>query len=155
LKGKTICLCNPGYEGRSKAAEEAAPNLEQEKVNLIYTTQTSVSIAAKRATVEIPIVFRAGAEPVALGLVESWAKPGGRFTGVYEPGTDLTGKRLENLKEIVPHLRRAVTFYVPNHPVSIESSRLAREATQEMGIQFVERHVGSAEELRAGLKRSK
>ena len=137
--------------GDIKAAEEAARGFEQESVNLIYTTQTSISIAAKRATKHTSIVFCAGAEPVSLGLVESWAKPGGRLTGVYEPGTDLTAKRLENLKEIVPHLRRAVTFYVPNHPVAIESSKLAREAAREMGITLIERHVASPEELKAGL----
>ena len=121
-------------------------------LNLIYTTQTSISIAAKRATAHIPVVFCAGADPVSLGLVDSWAKPGGRLTGVYEPGTDLTAKRLENLKEILPHLHRAVTFYVPNHSVSIESSKLAREAAQQMGIQLVERHVTSPQELKTGLR---
>jgi putative tryptophan/tyrosine transport system substrate-binding protein len=135
-----------------KAAEEAARNLEQEKVNLIYTTRTSVTIAAKRATADIPIVFCAGTDPVVLGLVESFAKPGGRLTGVYDPGTDLTAKRLEILKEIIPKLRRVVTFYEPRNPVAIESSKLARAAAQQMGIQFVERPVASVEELQAGVR---
>jgi len=93
--------------------EEAARNLEQEKANLIYTTQTSATIAAKRATTDIPIVFCAGADPVDLWFVESFAKPGGRLTGVFYRLTDLTAKRLEILKEIVPKLRRVVTFYDP------------------------------------------
>ena len=135
-----------------KAAEEAARNLEQEKVNLIYATRTSVTIAAKRATADIPIVFCAGTDPVVLGLVESFAKPGGRLTGVYDPATDLTAKRLEILKEIVPKLRRAVTFYDPRSPVGIESSKLAREAARRMGVEFVERHVLSVEELQAGVR---
>jgi ABC-type uncharacterized transport system substrate-binding protein len=150
--GKQVILEIRETRGDAKAAEEAARGLEQESVNLIYTTQTSISIAAKRATTHTPIVFCAGAEPVSLGLVESWAKPGGRLTGVYEPGTDLTAKRLENLKELVPHIRHAVTFYVPNHPVAIESSKLAREAARQMGIALLERHVASPEELKAGLR---
>ena len=151
-EGKQLRLEIRETKGDLKTAEEAAKSLEHENVTLIFTTQTSISIAAKRATIEIPIVFCAGADPVSLGLVESWAKPGGRLTGVYEPGTDLTAKRLENLKEIVPHLRRAVTFYVPNHPVSIESSKFAREAARQMGIQLLERHVASVKELEDGLR---
>ena len=146
-EGKQFVLDIRDTKGDAKAAEEAARNLEQEKVNLIYATRTSVTIAAKRATADIPIVFSAGTDPVVLGLVESFAKPGGRLTGVYEPGTDLTAERLEILKEIVPKLRRIVTFYEPRSPVAIESSKLARAAAQQMGIQFVERPVASVEEL--------
>jgi putative tryptophan/tyrosine transport system substrate-binding protein len=151
-EGKQFVLEIRDTKGDAKAAEEAAKNLEKDKVELIYTTQTSTSIAAKRSTVDVPIIFCAGADPVDLGLVESWANPGGRLTGVYEPGTDLTAKRLENLKEILPKLRRVVTFYVPRNPVAIESSKFAREAAQQMGIQFVERHVASVEELQTSVR---
>src|SRR5439155_23801059 len=151
-EGKQYVLEIRDTKGDAKAAEEAARNLEQEKVNLIYATRTSVTIAAKRATADIPIVFCAGTDPVVLGLVESFAKPGGRLTGVYEPATDLTAKRLEILKEIVPKLRRIVTFYEPRSPVGIESSKLAREAARRMGVEFVERHVLSVEELQAGVR---
>ena len=115
--------------------------------------QPRVTIAAKRATTDIPIVFCAGTDPVVLGLVESFAKPGGRLTGVYNRVTDLTAKRLEILKEIVPKLRRVVTFYDPRNPVAIESARLAREAARRMGIEFVERHFASVEELQAVYER--
>ena len=151
-EGKQFILAIRDTKGDLKAAEEAARNLEQEKVNLIYTTQTYPAIAAKRATADIPIVFCAGADPVALGLVDSFAKPGGRLTGVYERSTDLAAKRLEFLKEIIPKLRQVVTFYDPRNPVAIEYSKLAREAARQMGIQFVERHVVSVEELQAGVR---
>jgi putative ABC transport system substrate-binding protein len=151
-EGKQFILVIRDTKGNAKAAEEAAKSFELEKVNLLYTTQTSVSIAAKRATAAIPIVFCAGADPIDLGLVESFAKPGRRLTGVYEPGTDLTAKRLENLQEILPNLRRVVTFYVPHNPVAIESSKFAREAPRQMGIQFVERHIVSVAELQTGLR---
>ena len=112
-EGKQFTLAIRDTKGDAKAAEEAAKNLEKEKVNLLYTTQTSVTLATKRVTADIPIVFCAGADPVVLGLVDSFAKPGGRLTGVFYRDTDLTGKRLELLKEIVPKLRRVVTFYDP------------------------------------------
>jgi putative ABC transport system substrate-binding protein len=151
-EGKQFTLAIRDMKGDVKAAEEAARNLEQEKVNLIYTTSTNVTIAAKRATADIPIVFCAGADPVTLGLVESFAKPGGRLTGIYYVVTDLTGKRLEILKEIVPKLRRVVTFYNPRYPVAVESSKLAREAAGLLGVELVERHFASVEELQAGVR---
>jgi putative tryptophan/tyrosine transport system substrate-binding protein len=82
-EGKQFILEIQDTKGDAKAAEEAARKFEQEKVNLIYTAGTSVTIAAKRATADIPIVFCAGTDPVVLGLVESFAKPGGRLTGVH------------------------------------------------------------------------
>jgi putative ABC transport system substrate-binding protein len=152
-EGKHFVLEIRDTKGDLKAAEEAARNLEQEKVNLIFTTRTSVTIAAKRVTADIPIVFSAGADPVVLGLVESFAKPGGRLTGVYEPGTDLTAKRLEILKEIVPKLRRVLAFYDLRNPVASESARLAREGIQGLrGVEFVERHFASVEELQASVR---
>ena len=151
-EGKQITLAIRDWKGDAKAAEEAARNFEKEKVNLIYTTSTNSTIAARLATAEIPIVFCAGTDPVVLGLVDSFAKPGGRLTGIYQPATDLTAKRLEILKEIVPRLRRVVTFYDPRRPTAIESSKLAREAARQMGIQFVERHIASVEELQAGVR---
>src|SRR2546425_7537330 len=132
-EGKQFVLDIRDTKADLKAAEAAARNLEQDKVNLIYATRTSVTIAAKRATADIPIVFSAGTDPVVLRLVESFAKPGGRLTGVYEPGTDLTAKRLEILKEMVPKLRRVVAFYDPRSPVGIESSKSAREAAKQLG----------------------
>jgi ABC-type uncharacterized transport system substrate-binding protein len=82
-EGKQFTLAIRDWKGDAKAAEEAARNLEQEKVNLIYATSTGGTIAAKRATTDTPIVFCAGSDPVVLGLVESFAKSGGRLTGVY------------------------------------------------------------------------
>jgi putative tryptophan/tyrosine transport system substrate-binding protein len=84
--------------------------------------------------------------------VESFAGPGGRLTGVFYRDTDLTAKRLEILKEIVPKLHRVVTFYNPRNLVAGKSAKLVRETAGQMGIQLVERHVASVEELRAGVQ---
>ena len=81
-EGKHFALTIRDTKGSTAAAEEAAKSLEREKVSLLYTTQTSVTLAAKRATADTPIVFCAGADPVELGLVASFAKPSGRLTGV-------------------------------------------------------------------------
>ena len=151
-EGKQYVLPIRDWKGDAKAAEEAARKFEQEKVDLIYTTSTNSTIAARRATAEIPIVFCAGTDPVVLGLVDSFANPSGRLTGVYHPSTDLTPQRLELHKESVPELHRVVTFYDPRKPTGVESSKLAREAVRQMGLQLVERRVGSSEELEAGMR---
>jgi putative ABC transport system substrate-binding protein len=96
-EGKQFVLAIQDWKGDAKMAEKVAKNFEQEKIQLIYTTSTNSTIAARRATAEIPIVFCAGTDPVVVGLVDSFARPGGRLTGVYHPSTDLTAKRLEIL----------------------------------------------------------
>jgi putative tryptophan/tyrosine transport system substrate-binding protein len=138
-------------KGDLKLAEESARQLEREKVDLIYTLATSVTKAVKQATTEIPIVFYAGNDPVALGLVESFAHPGGRLTGIHFRVGDLTGKRLEILKEIYPKLHRVVTFYDPSSSVSLEAAKFGRDAANQMGIELLERHVASVQELRSAL----
>jgi putative ABC transport system substrate-binding protein len=138
-------------KGDLKLAEESARQLEREKVDLIYTLATSVTKAVKQATTEIPIVFYAGNDPVALGLVESFAHPGGRLTGIHFRVGDLTGKRLEILKEIYPKLHRVVTFYDPSSSVSLEAAKFGRDAANQMGIELLERYVASVPELRSAL----
>ena len=151
-EGKQFSLTIRDWHGDIKQAETAARNLEQEKVDLLFATSTNGSLAAKRATSDIPIVFCAGTDPVVVGLVASFANPAGRFTGVYNPTTDLTAKRMEMLKEIVPKLHRVITFYDPSKPPAIESSKLAREAARVLGVELVERHISSVAELRASVR---
>jgi putative ABC transport system substrate-binding protein len=135
-----------------KLAEEAAKTFERERVNLIYAVTTSVTTAVKNFTTHVPIVFSVGSDPVASGLVQSFGKPGGRLTGVQYSTTDLTGKRLEILKEILPKLSRVVTFYNPSNRMAMEAATLAREAARQFRVQLVERHANSVEELRQALQ---
>lgn len=151
-EGKAFILDIRDAKGDLRAVEEAARGLVQEKADLIYALAGSVANAAKRATVDIPIVFSVGSDPVTLGLVESFPKPGGRFTGVHFLLTDLTAKRLEILKELLPMASRVVTFYDPGNRGAKEAARLGREAARQLGIQFVERHVASVNELRRALQ---
>jgi len=138
-------------KGDVKIVEESARQLERENVELIYTLATSVTKAAKQATTDIPIVFYAGNDPVSAGLVESFAHPGGRLTGIHFRVGDLTGKRLEILKEINAKLHRVITFYNPDSAISQNAAKFAREAAKPMGIQLIERHVATTQELRAAL----
>jgi putative ABC transport system substrate-binding protein len=151
-EGKQFVLSVRDTRGDRKAVEEAAKDFEQQKVDVIYTAATSVSVAARNATMNTPIVFVAGTDPVAVGRVESIRRPGGRLTGIHLPVTYVTGKRLELLREIVPNLHRVVTFYDPRSPTAIEFANEAREAAQRLGLELIERHVASVAELKKALQ---
>src|SRR6266481_6488212 len=150
-EGKHIVLEIRDTKRDLKLVEEAARTFERERVNLIYAVTTFVATAVKNVTSQIPIVFSVGSDPVASGLVQSFGKPGGRLTGVQYSVTDLTGKRLEILKEILPKLSRVVTFYNPNNRMAMEAAALAREAARQFRVQLVERYATSVEELRQRL----
>ncbi len=151
-EGKQFLLDVHDVEGDLKSVETAARSLEGEKVDLIVAMSTSVTLAAKRATKRVPIVFYAGTDPVSNGLVESFRKPGGRLTGIHRQSTDLTAKRLELLKEMLPSLRRVVTFYNPANPAAQQAVKIARDAAGQLKLELVERPVASVEELRARLR---
>src|SRR5262245_47008496 len=151
-EGKQFTLAILDTKGDTKAAEEAAQNFEREKFDVIYALTLPVVTPAKAATTNIPIVFSVGTDPVAMGLVDSFAMPGGRLTGVYYLATDLTAKRLELLKEILPKLSRVITFYNPGDPAAPGAAKLAREEAGRLGLKFVERHVTSVKELRKVLQ---
>ena len=152
VEGKHFVLDVRDTKGDLTLVESAARALEEQKVDLIYSITTSVTLAAKRATKSVPIVFYTGTDPVAVGLVESFRKPGGRLTGVYGRFTELTAKRLELLKDMMPRLRRVVIFYSPDNPAAQISMRIARDAAGRLQVKLVERPVDSVEALRAGLR---
>jgi len=151
-EGKQFTLAIEDTKGDTKAAEAAAKNFEREKVDLIFVTAGTVIAAAKQATTSVPIVFCIGSDPVAAKLVDDFARPGGRLTGVHYLVRDLTAKRLQILKEILPKLSRVVTFYNPATRVATEAAGLAREEATRLGVKLLERHVKSSDELRKGLQ---
>ena len=152
-EGRDIALLVRNARGDVAASEAAARLLERDdKVDVIVAIGTTAARATKRVTTEVPIVFAAGTDPVAVRLVESIAAPGGRLTGFHFLSVDLTAKRLEILREIVPKLRRIVTFYDPRTPGAITSFAAAREAAGKLDIEVVAQQVTSPEELRNRLR---
>src|SRR6266700_3782997 len=150
-EGKNYVLEIRDLKGDRNAGMEAAKSLERGKVDLIYVVSTSPTTVVKRATLAVPVVFAVGSDPVISGLIESFAKPGGRLTGVHFLSADLTGKRLEILKEMLPGLRKVVTFYDPSNQSALKSVNSAREAGRRLKVEIVERPVASVEYLRLGL----
>jgi len=93
-EGKQVTLAIVDTKGDAKIAEEAAKNFEREKVNLLYVIGSTVIVAAKQATTSVPIVFSVGSDPVPLGLIKDFVKPGGRLTGVHYLVKDLSNSFL-------------------------------------------------------------
>ncbi len=149
--GKQIVLEVHETKSDPKTTEEAAKLFERNRVPVICAITTATTTVVKNTTSQGPIVFAVGTDPVTSGLVQSFAKPGGRLTGVQYSTTDLTAKRLEILKEIWPKLSRIIVLYNPNNPSAREAAELAHKAAQQFGVQVMERHAGSVDELRQAL----
>jgi putative tryptophan/tyrosine transport system substrate-binding protein len=150
-EGKQFVFENRDAKGDPKVAEASARDLERERVSLIYALSARVAKLAEQATVNVPIVFCVASDPVTYGLVQSFARPGDRLTGIHYLGTDLTAKRLEILKEIMPRLRSVITYCDTCDGVTA-AAPLGREAAGQLGIKFVERHVASSRELQEALE---
>jgi ABC-type uncharacterized transport system substrate-binding protein len=103
------------------------------------------------ATNEIPIVFRHPGDPQTMGLVKSNTRPGGNVTGVAGFGIEITGKRLEALKQIIPEVRRLHIFYDLNDKSSRDNFAFAKKSAEMLGLEVVEHGTKSAEELKTSL----
>jgi len=129
IDGRTIAIEHRWAEGSSERAAQIATEFVGLKVDVIVTSATAATFAAKQATSAIPIVFASAGDPVGSGLVASLARPGGNLTGLSLQFTDLAGKRIELLREVVPDLRRLGLFA----NVSSRSAVLETDAVQSMG----------------------
>jgi putative tryptophan/tyrosine transport system substrate-binding protein len=113
-----------------------ADELVRLKVDVIVTPGTAEALAAKNATRTIPIVFFGGGDPVAAGLVDSLARPGGNITGFTSIGAVLAGKRLELLKETVPNLSRVAVLWDPQDPSAAQQWKESQLPARELGLQL-------------------
>jgi putative tryptophan/tyrosine transport system substrate-binding protein len=115
---------------------------------VIFANSAVVALAAKNAKRTIPIVFNSQADPVASGLVDSLARPGGNLTGFTTIAAVLAGKRMELLKEIVPKLSRiAIMWELKNPEGSEESWKESQLPARQLGLRIHSIEVGSADEF--------
>jgi putative ABC transport system substrate-binding protein len=106
IEGQTIAIMYLWAEGRIERLAELAVELVRREVDIIVAEGTASVIAAKQATTVIPIIFPLAGDPLSNNLVASLARPEGNVTGLSIQQTDVAGKRVELLREIVPGLRR-------------------------------------------------
>lgn len=110
IDGRTIAIEYRWSEGRNERYAEIAAEFVHLKVDVIVTVGSAVP-TVRQATASIPIVFAVAIDPVGSGLVANLARPGGNITGLSLQATNLTGKRLELLRELLPQLRRLAIIY--------------------------------------------
>jgi len=127
----------------------AAHDLVRSGVDLLFVTSALPAQAAQRATTQIPIVFAWVEDPVGLGLVQSYAQPGGNITGVTNVTIELAAKRLELFRDLVPGLRRVLYPYDATHAPSVALAHRYREAARHLGIDLVEKPVQTEAEVQA------
>jgi putative ABC transport system substrate-binding protein len=119
VEGKNVFIESRYAEGKLDRLPGLAAELVRLKVDVIVTSSPSPTRAAKEATVTIPIVFAQDGDPVANGFVASLARPGGNITGLSTLAPELSGKRLELLKEVVPKLSRVAVFGTSTSPSTV------------------------------------
>ena len=138
-------------QGDLTALPAAARELVQYGVDIIFTSDDSPAKAAQMATTRIPIVFSVVSDPVGLGLIQSFARPGGNITGVTDLRLELGPKRLELFHEIVPGLKRVLYLYDAADADAVAGAKMYREAAHRLGIELIEKPVRTEEEAQATL----
>jgi putative tryptophan/tyrosine transport system substrate-binding protein len=147
IEGRTVAIEYRWADGQGERLAEIAAEFVRLKVDIIVTGGTPPVVAAKRATSVIPIVFATAGDPVGMGLVASLARPGGNVTGLTNQVADLSGKRLELLREVVPSLRRlAIMANVDNPSVVLDVGEVLA-AADRLGLQVVTSEIRRAEDI--------
>ena len=136
-------------QGQHARLPAAAHDLVRTGVDLLFVTSALPAQAAQRATTQIPIVFAWVEDPVGLGLVQSYAQPGGNMTGVTNLTIELASKRLELFRDLVPGLHRVLYPYDATHAPSVALAHVYREAARHLGIDLVEQPVRTEAEVQA------
>jgi putative ABC transport system substrate-binding protein len=153
VEGKNIAFESRFADTKYDRLPALADDLVRLKVDVIITPGSNDTRAAKSATRTIPIVFTgAGSDPVAPGLVDSLARPGGNVTGFAQIGSGLAGKRLELLKETVPKLSRVAVLWDPQNAGSTQIWEESQLRAKDLGLQLHSLKVNSADKLESGFK---
>ena len=147
IEGRTVSIEYRWAEGRRDRYTEITAEFVRLKVDVIVAGGNEAAIAAKQVTSVIPIVFAVAADPVGTGLVASLARPGSNVTGLSLQFTDLAGKRLELLREVVPGLRRlAVMANVSSHAAVLEMHEVQKTA-RTLGLEVSTLEIRRAEDI--------
>jgi putative ABC transport system substrate-binding protein len=147
FEGRTISIEYRWAEGRNERYAEIANEFVRLKVDIIVTYGTPPSKAAKEATTAIPIIFAAAADPVGNGLVSSLARPGGNITGLSLQQSDIVGKKLELLREVLRGLRRLAVIGNVGNPASVLEIGEVKAAVTRLGIDMVSLDIRRAEDI--------
>ena len=136
VEGKNVVIEWRSPEGKADRLPALAAELVRLKVHVIVTGGGGATRPAKEATATIPIVMAQDADPVGNGFVASLARPGGNITGLSTLSPELSGKRIELLKEVVPRLSRVAVFASSSSVESTQALRETKLAAAALGVKL-------------------
>lgn len=136
MEGQNLVLDLRAANGRFDRLPAMARELIARQPDALFASTTPAALAAKAATTQIPIVFATVADPLGVGLVASLARPGANVTGVTNIVAELTGKRLELLKELVPRASRIAILINPDDSNAALQMRQAEAAARTLRVEL-------------------
>ena len=143
-----------GRVSRDERANERAvvERVVQQRIRLFFAIGSRLVTLIRQVSTDLPIVFITPGDPVASGLVASLARPGGNTTGMTFEYPELSGKRLELLKEVAPRVRRVLVMYDPRDDSPKQGMEAARDPAPKLGITLVVRETRTSQEITQALK---
>ena len=147
VEGKTFVLELRYGEARPERISELARELVSLKLDVIVASTDVVIAAVKRETKTIPIVMAISSDPVGTGFVASLARPGGNVTGNSTISPDLSGKRLELLREVIPKLSRVAFLWNPDIRGAVLDYNQTEGAARLLGLQLQSVEVSRSEDF--------
>ena len=155
VEGKNILIEYRYAEGKRERLPDLAAELVRLKVDIIVTIGPGPTLAAKKASGTIPIVFASANDPVGTGLVSSLAQPGGNITGLSLMAPDLDGKRLELLKEAFPKVARVAFLWNPSGARGNLPLTDMEAAAKALGLKLLSLEVRSLDDFEGAFARAK
>ncbi len=137
------------------AAREAAERLVERRVDAVLAVGSVLARTVREVSREVSVVFLTPGDPGAAGLVSSLAQPGHGMTGMTVEYAELSAKRLELLREMVPRVRSVLVLYDPDDASPRQGVAAAREAAARLGIRLVEHQTRGREDVARGLEELK
>jgi putative tryptophan/tyrosine transport system substrate-binding protein len=151
VEGQNILIEYRWAEGEYERFPTVTAELIALRVDVVVTAGTPASLAVQKAATSIPLVMVAVGDPVATGLVASLGRPGGNITGLTSISSEMAGKRLELLREVVPKLSHVAVLWNAASPIQVIVERETRAAAQALGMKMLSLGVRSREEIEDAL----
>jgi putative ABC transport system substrate-binding protein len=147
IEGNTVAIEYRWAEGRERRFAEIMAEFIRLKVDVVLTYSNAAALSAKRVTTTVPIVFAAAGDPVGTGLIASISHPGGNITGLSIQQTDLAGKRIEILREIVPRLGTLAVLANARSANAVLEMGEAQTAARSLGLGVILSQIDVADDI--------
>jgi putative ABC transport system substrate-binding protein len=154
VEGQTIIVDYRHQDHDFERLPEVASELVDLKIDVLVAVTTNAALAAKKSAGKIPVVFMGVTDPVAAGLVDSLARPGGNSTGITNMAAILTGKRLEFLKETIPKVSRVAVLWDPKAPGSVPQWQGSQLPARELDLHLYSMEVSSVDQYEAAFRKA-